>query len=180
MSIRRLPVRPNLDQLKNQAKELLAAIHAGEPDDIAELREHHPDRALEPDTAKLADAQVILARMYQAASWMRLVQAVKLTDAIWTDDLRAVLDLVTQNRNLLFEQTLIRTDSNWGPPMTYAANLGRDRIIQALHEAGATDYRSAWGRAVLQGKIETAKLLHTPCSASPPYQTTVSVGPHIR
>jgi hypothetical protein len=161
MSIRRLPVRPDLDQLKNQAKELLAAIHRGESDAFAELREHHRNAALEPVNAKLADAQVVLARMYQAASWMRLVQAVKLTDAIWNDDLPAVLDLVTQNRNLLFEETLIRTDSNWGPPMTYAANLGRDRIIQALHEAGATDHRSAWGRAVLQGKIETAKLLRT-------------------
>ena len=161
MSIRRLPVRPDLDQLKTQAKELFAAIHAGESDAIAELREHHPDAAIQPANVKLADAQVVLARMYQAASWMRLVQAVKLTDAIWSDDLRAVLDLVTQNRNLLFEETLLRIDSNWGPPMTYAANLGRDRIIQALHEAGATDHRSAWGRAVLQGKIETAKLLRT-------------------
>jgi len=161
VSIRRLPVRPDLDQLKNQAKELLAAIHAGESAALAEFREHHPNAALDPANVKLADAQVVLARMYQAASWMRVVQAVKLTDAIWSDDLRAVLDLVTQNRNLLFEETAIRKDSNWGPPMTYAANLGRDRIIQALHEAGATDHRSAWGRAVLQGKIETAKLLLT-------------------
>jgi hypothetical protein len=161
MSIRRLPVRPNLDQLKNQAKELLAAIHTGDSDAIAELREHHPNPALEPPTVKLADAQVVLSRLYQASSWMRLVQAIKLTDAIWSDDLRAVVDLVTQNRSLLFEETLIRKDSNWGPPMTYAANLGRDRIIQALHEAGATDHRSAWGRAVLQGKIETAKLLRS-------------------
>jgi hypothetical protein len=161
MSSRRLPVRPDLDQLKNQAKELLAAIHAGEPNAIAELREHHPNPALEPPDVKLADAQVVLARMYQASSWMRLVQAVKLANAIWSDDLRAVLDLVTQNRDLLFEETIIRPDSNWGPPMTYAANLGRDRIIQTLHEAGATDHRSAWGRAVLQGKIESAKLLVT-------------------
>jgi hypothetical protein len=159
MSVRRLPVRPDLDQLKNQAKELLAAIHAGEPDATAELRQHHPNPTLESPNVKLADAQVVLARMYQASSWMRLVQAVKLADAIWRDDLHAVLDLVTQNRNLLFEETVIRSDSNWGPPMTYAANLGRDRIIQALHEAGATDHRSAWGRAVLQGKIESAKLL---------------------
>jgi len=28
---RQLPVRPNLDQLKNQAKELLRAIRAGKP-----------------------------------------------------------------------------------------------------------------------------------------------------
>src|SRR5215475_3938517 len=105
MSVRRLPVRPDLDQLKNQAKELLTAIHAGESDAIAELREHHPNGALEPAKARLADAQVVLARMYQAASWMRLVQAVKLTDAICADDLRAILDLVTQNRNLLFDHT---------------------------------------------------------------------------
>src|SRR5690349_16143546 len=161
MSNRRLPVRPDLDQLKKQAKELLSAIHAGEPNAIAELREHHPNPALEPPDVKLTDAQVVLARMYQASSWMRLVQAVKLANAIWSDDLRAVLDLVTQNRDLLYEETLIRPDSNWGPPMTYAANLGRDRIIQTLHEAGATDHRSAWGRAVLQGKIESAKLLVT-------------------
>ena len=161
MSIRRLPVRPDLDQLRNQAKDLLAAIQRGESDAIAEFREHHPDITLEPGSARLADAQLVLARMYQASSWMRLLQAVKLTDAIWSDDLRTVLDLVTQNRNLLFEPAIIRKDSDWGPPMTYAANLGRDRIIQALHESGATDHRSAWARAVLQGNIESAKLLRT-------------------
>ena len=159
MSVRSLPVRPDPDQLKHQAKELLAAIHSGDSDAIAELREHHPEPMVDPSNVKLAGAQLVLARMYQASSWMRLVQAVKLTDAIWRDDVRAALDLVTQNRNLLYEETLIRRDSKWGPPMTYAANLGRNRIVQALHEAGATDHSLAWRRAVLQGKIETAKLL---------------------
>jgi len=154
-----LPVRPNLDQLKHQAKELLTAIHTGNPDVIAELREHHPDSNIDPSNVRLADAQLVLARMYRATSWMRLIQAVKLADAIWRDDVSSVLDLVNKNRNLLYEATLIRSDSNWGPPMTYAANLGRDHIVQTLHEAGATDHRVAWGRAVLQGKIETAKLL---------------------
>ncbi len=161
MSIRSLPVRPNLDQLKHQAKELLAGIHSGDSHAITELREYHPEPSVEPPSVKLADAQLVLARMFQASSWMRLVQAVQLADAIWRDDVRAVLDLATQNRNLLFEETLICSDSNWGPPMTYAANLGRDRIVQALHEVGATDHRSAWGRAVLQGQIETAKLLRS-------------------
>jgi hypothetical protein len=159
MSFRSLPVRPNLDQLKHQAKELLAAIHSGNSDAISELQEHHPESTVEAASFKLADAQSILARAYQASSWARLVQAVKLADAIWRDDVRQVLDLVTHNRNLLNEATLIGSDSNWGPPMSYAANLGRDRIVQALHQAGATDHRSAWGRAVLQGNIETAKLL---------------------
>jgi hypothetical protein len=49
---------------------------------------------------------------------------------------------------------------NWGPPMTYAANLGRDEIIAMLHELGATDHMWALGRAALQSKIGTARMLH--------------------
>jgi hypothetical protein len=159
LSIRRLPVHPNLDQLKHQAKDLFAAFRAGDPSAIAEFREHHPDK-IEPASAKLADAQLVLARSYQASSWTRLVQAVELIDAIWDDNLEIVRDLVTHNRHLLYEDALIRKDSNWGPPMTYAANVGRDRIIQMLHGLGAEDHRSALARAVLQSKIGTAKMLH--------------------
>lgn len=43
MSVRRLPVRPDLDQIKRQAEEFLRAIHDGDASVIAELREHHPD-----------------------------------------------------------------------------------------------------------------------------------------
>ncbi len=159
MSIRRLPVHPNLDQLKHQAKDLFAAFRAGDPAAIAEFREHHPDK-IDPASAKLADAQLVLARSYQAPSWTRIVQAVELIDAIWDDNLEAVRTLVTHNRHLLYEDALIRKDSNWGPPMTYAANVGRDRIIQMLHGLGAEDHRSALARAVLQSKIGTAKMLH--------------------
>lgn len=159
MSVRLLPVRPNLDQLKHQAKDLLTALRAGDPAALHEFRENYPG-ALDPAGAKLADAQLVLARSYQASSWTRLVQAVELVDAIWSDNLESVRALVTSNRNLLREETLIRKDSNWGPPMVYAANLGRDRIIQMLHEFGATDHLFAMSRAVLQGKIDTARMLH--------------------
>jgi hypothetical protein len=159
MSVRRLPVRPNLDQLKHQAKDLLRALHAGEAAAIAELREHHPDPS-SPTEITLADAQLILARAYQASSWPRLVQAVELVDAIWRDDLDTVRDLVTRNPHLLHEQALIRADSNWGPPMSYAANLGRDRIITMLHDLGATDLRKALGRAALQGHTGTVRMLY--------------------
>jgi hypothetical protein len=33
MPVRRLPVRPDLEQLHRQAKELLRTIHAGDPND---------------------------------------------------------------------------------------------------------------------------------------------------
>jgi hypothetical protein len=175
MPARRLPVRPDLDQIKHQAKDLLRAVRAGDPAAIAELTEHHPD-AIDSASARLADAQLVLARSYRAASWTRLVQAVKLAEAIWRDDLDAVRELVTRNPRLVNEHVLIRTDSNWGPPMTYAANLGRDRMIRMLHELGATDLESAAGRAALQGKVETAKMLYD-MAGRPPISDGALGGP---
>lgn len=175
MSVRRLPVRPDLDQLKHQARDLLRAVQAGDPAAIAELVAQHPD-PVDPASARLADAQLALARSYQASSWPRLAQAVELASAIWRDDLEAVRELVTRNPALIREQVLIRTDSNWGPPMTYAANLGRDRIIRLLHGLGATDLESAAGRAALQGQVETAKMVYQ-MAGSPPIPDGALGGP---
>jgi hypothetical protein len=155
---RRLPVRPNLEQLKHQAKDLLRSIRAGDRTAIAELEEHHPD-TLDPARVKLADAQLVLARSYEAPSWARLVQACELIDAMWRDDVDAVRNLIAKNPHLVREHATIR-DSNWGPPMSYAANLGRDRIIDALLELGATDLETALDRATLQGRVATAEKLH--------------------
>src|SRR5262245_31739142 len=121
MPVRRLPVRPDLEQLHRQAKEFLRAIHAGDPDAVAEFRERHPEPS-DPSAAKLADAQLALARSYEAPSWTRLVHAVRLAEAIWSDDYDTVEMTITANPPLIHEDVLIRTDSNWGPPMTYAAN----------------------------------------------------------
>ncbi|HZI26989.1 MAG TPA: ankyrin repeat domain-containing protein [Gemmatimonadaceae bacterium] len=159
MPHRRLPVVPHLDQLKHQAKDLLRAMHAGDHDAIAEFTEFHPDPP-DPANAKLADAQLVLARSYYASSWTRLVQAVELVKAIWADDINTVRGLVTANPHLIHQEALIRKDSNWGPPMTYAANVGRDEIIVMLDRMGAKDHRSAVGRALLQGKTTTARMLH--------------------
>jgi len=156
---RHLPVCPDLDQLKHQAKDLLRAIHAGDSAALAELREFHPN-PVDPANAKLADAQLVLARSYYASSWTRLVQAVDLVRAIRADDIYTVQRLVTANRNLIHEDALIRPNSNWGPPMSYSANLGRDNIIRMLDRMGAKDHRSALGRATLQGEIGTARMLH--------------------
>jgi len=155
---RHLPVRPNLDQLKHQAKDLLRDIQRGDPAVLEEFNQHHP-KPVAPDKIKLADAQLALPRSYRASSWPRLVQACNLIDAIWRDDVDAVRELVVKNPNLLHENAGIR-NSNWGPPMSYAANLGRDEIIKLLLELGATDLMSAIDRATLQSKIGTARMLH--------------------
>jgi hypothetical protein len=158
VSTRHLPVRPNLDQLKHQARDLLLAIRRGDPDALADLRTHHR-RHPDPASARLADAQHVLARSYGVASWPRLVLACRMTDAICRDDLDTVRTLVTRHPRLMHEDAR-GVNGNWGPPMSYAANLGRDRMIEMLRDLGAEDLQFAFDRACLQGQIETAKLLH--------------------
>jgi hypothetical protein len=117
--------------------------------------------------AKLADAQFALARSYGVASWARLVLACRMVDAIWRDDVEAVRALVVKHPNVLQEMARGTKSCNWGPPMTYAANLGRDAIIAMLRELGVKDLTWAMGRAVLQGQVETARRLYA-MGARPP------------
>jgi hypothetical protein len=158
MSDRHLPVRPNLDQLKHQAKDLLCQIRHGDLAAIVELSNHHPD-PVEPEDAKLADAQLALARSYGVASWARLVLACRVIDAIWRDDVDAVRALVWKHPPLLHEMTHGTQRCRCGPPMSYAANLGRSRIVALLRELGATDLQHAFDRAAWQGQLDTARQL---------------------
>src|SRR5260370_805427 len=195
---RRLPVRPNLDQLKHQAKDLLHDIRRGDPAAIGEFNAFHPrpipidkggrEIVQHEDTARidageppavpggktevlgkvtLSDAQLVLARSYEAPSWPRLVQCCNLIDAIWRDDVDTVRELVMKHPNLLYENAGIR-NNNWGPPVSYAANLGRDEIIRVLYDLGASDLEHAIDRATLQSKIGTARMLHE-WLGSPPH-----------
>jgi hypothetical protein len=155
---RHFPVRPNLIQLRQQAKDLLHAIRRSDPDAVADLREHHP-KPIDPASVRLADAQLVLARSYGLPSWPRLVAACRMTDALWRGDVDAVRALVLRDPRLLVEDAR-GVKGNWGPPLSYAANLGHDAIIEMLRGLGATDFEHAFGRACLQGQIETARRLH--------------------
>jgi hypothetical protein len=159
VSTRHLPVRPDLDQLKHQARDLLRAIKRRDPAALAELQAQHP-RRIDPEHARLADAQHVLARSYGVASWPRLVLACRMTDAICRDDMETVRTLVTRHPRLI-EEDARGVKGNWGPPMSYAANLGRNRIIEMLRGLGAQDLQFAFDRACLQGQIEAAILLHS-------------------
>jgi len=57
-STRTLSPRPDLDQLRRQAKELLDAFKAGEPRVSAEVHTHY--RNAVPNTFALNDAQLVL------------------------------------------------------------------------------------------------------------------------
>ena len=145
---------------------MLRAIHAGDAETLADLQTFHAEK-IDPAKVKLADAQLILARSYESPTWPRLVKACKLVDAIWRDDIEAVREIVTKHPKLIHESALIR-ESNWGFPMSYAANLGRDEIIKMLYDLGARDLEHAFDRATLQGKIGTAKLIHKLMGAPAP------------
>jgi len=107
---KRLPVRPNLTQLKHQAKHLLRQFRSGSPSAIEEFRKYHPEEN-SLSAAKLADAQLVLARSYEASSWTRLVLACKLIDAIWRDDLETVRSIIEKNPELLHENAGIRNSN---------------------------------------------------------------------
>ena len=154
------PVRPNLEQLKHQAKDLLRAIRRSDESALAQLRKHHP-KPTGPAESKLADAQLVVARSYGLPSWPRLVVACKMTDAIWRGDVEAVRSMVLKDPRLLHEAARGLPDCNWGPPLSYAANIGQDAIIEMLRGLGASDVQHAFDRACLQGRIDTARRLYT-------------------
>jgi len=155
---RHLPVRPDLARLEREAEELLDAARNGDAGALADLAAVH-DGESDPGSATIEQARLALARSYQAPSWERLRRACELVDAIWRDEPATVRALVTAHPEMIHENALVRP-SNWGPPLSYAANLGRDRIIRLLYDLGARDLESALQRAALQSRIETASMLY--------------------
>ena len=79
---KQLPPRPDLDQLKKQAKELLKAHQAASPSAAAAIREHFP-RLSDSSEAEilraeftLQNAQHVVARQYGFAGWTELSAAI--------------------------------------------------------------------------------------------------------
>jgi len=57
---RQLPSRPNLDQLKHQARDLLDAHRVGDEDAVRRIRESHP-RLLQASEAEVRSARLTLS-----------------------------------------------------------------------------------------------------------------------
>lgn len=91
---RRLRENPDLDQLKRQGKELLAAFRAGEEAAVAEVNTHYT--AADPGSFALHDALLVIARAYGHESWPKLKAFVdgatvqRLADFVRADDLAKV------------------------------------------------------------------------------------------
>lgn len=167
---RGLPRQPHLDIPKRQARELLAAWRAARPDALDRIRGRHPKFKDAPDatiagaTFKLADAQLVIAREYTYATWSELKRRIEsnpatqaLESALYRGEREEVGRLLRAHPHLLH---LPVRGGNWGPPMSFAANLGHLAIIQDAAALGARDFQHAFDRAVLQGRIDCARWLH--------------------
>jgi len=151
-----LPSRPNLEQLKTQAKELHQQLLAGQPDAVARVREFHPDSAPSSSDTKsfrLHDAQLVIAREYGFASWPKLKEHVEsvlietgeplelLKQAFHADDaplMRKLLERYPQFKTKLNEP-IGRFDS---PVIT---NVSSREMLDVLLEAGADiNAKSRW------------------------------------
>ena len=78
MSSSSLPARPNLEHLRNQAKDLLKAYRAGQPSALSRFRasSHHLSRLADDELMRLSlslrDAQRVVAIEYGFPNWMSM------------------------------------------------------------------------------------------------------------
>ena len=84
MAVASLPQDPDLDQLRNQARELQRAVRRGEPAALNRVSRWHPGPP-PADQFPLTAAQLILARQHGFTSWARMRRYVQIVTArAWT------------------------------------------------------------------------------------------------
>ena len=88
-----LPARPDLGQLRHQAKDLLRAAQRGDPGAVARIR-------AVSDRLILSSAQLALAREYGFASWARLKLEVERRDILNSRDLRRLTRALAEHPEL--------------------------------------------------------------------------------
>src|SRR4030095_1259918 len=106
-----LPSRPNLEQLRNQAKDLLKSHKGGDPQAVERFRVSHPrcssasESEIRAARLSLSDAQLVIAREYGFASWARLREHVLLESG---DPLELLKQAFQANDAPLFRKLLDR------------------------------------------------------------------------
>ncbi len=142
---RTLRARPDLDQLKRQAKELLAAFVAGDADAAAEVSTHY--RGADAATFALHDAQLVLARSYGFDSWPKLkayvdgVTAGRLCDAVERGDITAVRDMLRRRPEIVN----LERPGHGEERALHLAVLRRDAaMVRLLMEHGADARLGIW------------------------------------
>jgi ankyrin repeat protein len=142
-----LPERASLDQLRKQAKDLLAGYRAGQAEAVADVERY--ERSTEERRFVLTDAQRVLARAYGFASWPRLVAHVgrpgvrmlrphDIRPEVWDTLTAAATGDVRALRSLLARDAGLADEAYWyTPPLHLAVREGRLEAVRLLLDAGA-------------------------------------------
>ena len=144
MPVRELPARPNLEHLKKQARQLLRGILQEDASAIDRFREAQVTHA---PAARLAQAQLVIAREYGLDNWANLkAQVGTLSD----DPVEALTGAIKANDAPLVRQVLARYPAlkatlneplpsySFDTPAIVAAVYKDNRdMIDALLDAGA-------------------------------------------
>jgi ankyrin repeat protein len=118
MQSRELPLHPNLDQYKKQAKDLLKAVQAEDPKAIQRIRQFHPHGS-ELSKPSLSDAQLVLAREHSFESWPKFskyahelgqtnsafAQFERAADAVINGDAATLKKMLRQNPELVYARS---------------------------------------------------------------------------
>jgi ankyrin repeat protein len=87
MNAKHLPARPNLEQYKKQAKELLKTYRSADVESIRRVKRNHPrfEKLAEPgfeiNKFALADAQLVIAREHGFESWPKFVTRIEVMNS---------------------------------------------------------------------------------------------------
>ncbi len=142
-----LPERPDLDQLRRQAKELRDAARRGDRAAQERIARHHP--AAHGGDVSLAAAQLVIARELGFSSWPTLKAAVDATSAAHDDRTQALLADSIEGR-LRAASRLLQADPGLaGRSLRVATVLGdRDSVRAQLaadpEAALAVDDERGW------------------------------------
>jgi len=136
--LRCMPRQPSWEQLRKQAKDLLAAYRAGDAAAAAEVDrfERHPD----PAAFALHDAQRVLARAYGYQSWVRLkafvdgASVARLAEAVQAGDIAQARTLLRARPELA---TMDMAGDNEHQALHYAVLRRDPAIVRLLMAAGA-------------------------------------------
>jgi hypothetical protein len=118
-----LPARPDLDQLRHQAKDLLRAAQRGDLAAVARIRAVSV-------RLTLSSAQLALAREYGFASWARLKLEVERRDILNSRDLSRLTGLLAEHPELATTKMEQWADRQHGEPLGYITMMrfNHDRL----------------------------------------------------
>ena len=186
LSIRRMRQHPDLEQLKRQSKELLAAFRAADTAAVNEITAFYDDP--QPATFALHDAQLVIARSYGFDSWPKLKAYVdgvtirRLVEAVSNGDIERVRAML-KARPELANMAVSYGDEHRA--IHYAAMHRQPEITRLLMRKGANaragidphrDATSAWTLARERGYDDIVAIIEEEENrkAKPAHESTIA------